>query len=92
MEGFEAGKMEEVGEAMMEEMMAQFESMGEKEDYNEVSELVTLKGYTLCWFVNQIDRLNCPSFLPKCLTSFLSSYIINFITFISPFPLPPSFR
>ena len=37
MEGFEAGKMEEVGETMMEDMMAQFESLGEKEDYNEVS-------------------------------------------------------
>eukprot|EP01032_Pedospumella_encystans_P020702 gene20702-23512_t len=36
MEGFEAGKMEEAGETMMEEMMAQFESLGEKEDYNEV--------------------------------------------------------
>lgn len=36
MEGFEAGKMEEVGETMMEDMMAQFESLGEKEDYNEV--------------------------------------------------------
>ena len=36
MEGFEAGKMEEVGETMMEEMMSQFEALGEKEDYNEV--------------------------------------------------------
>ena len=36
MEGFEVGKMEEVGESMMEEMMAQFEALGEKEDYNEV--------------------------------------------------------
>jgi len=36
MEGFEAGKIEEAGETMMEEMMAQFESLGEKEDYNEV--------------------------------------------------------
>lgn len=36
MESFEAGKMEEVGESMMEEMMAQFEALGEKEDYNEV--------------------------------------------------------
>jgi hypothetical protein len=36
MEGFEAGKIEETGEQMMEEMMAQFESLGEKEDYNEV--------------------------------------------------------
>lgn len=34
MAGFEAGKMEETGEAMMEEMMAQFEALGEKEDYN----------------------------------------------------------
>jgi hypothetical protein len=37
MEGFEAGKLEEVGETMMDDMMAQFESLGEKEDYNEVS-------------------------------------------------------
>jgi peroxin-19 len=36
MEGFEASKIEEVGENMMEEMMAQFEELGEKEDYNEV--------------------------------------------------------
>lgn len=36
MEGFEASKMEEVGETMMEDMMAQFEALGEKEDYNEV--------------------------------------------------------
>jgi hypothetical protein len=38
MEGFEAGMMEDVGETMMEEMMSQFEELGEKEDYNEVSE------------------------------------------------------
>ena len=31
MEGFEAGKMEAAGENMMEEMMAQFEALGEKE-------------------------------------------------------------
>ena len=36
MEGFEAGKMEEVGEKMMEDMMSQFESLAGKEDYNEV--------------------------------------------------------
>ena len=36
MEGFEAGKLEEVGESMMEDMMQQFEELGEKEDYNEV--------------------------------------------------------
>ncbi len=36
MEGFEASKMEEVGETVMEDMMAQFEALGEKEDYNEV--------------------------------------------------------
>ena len=36
MEGMEAGKMEAAGEGMMEEMMAQFEALGEKEDYNEV--------------------------------------------------------
>lgn len=39
MEGFEAGKIEEAGENMIEEMMAQFESLGEKEDYNEVRTL-----------------------------------------------------
>ena len=37
MEGFEASKMEEVGESVMDDMMAQFEALGEKEDYNEVS-------------------------------------------------------
>jgi len=36
MQGFETGKLEEAGEGMMEEMMAQFEALGEKEDYNEV--------------------------------------------------------
>ena len=40
MEGFEAGRMEEVGEGMMEDMMQQFESLGEKEDYNEVSSIL----------------------------------------------------
>lgn len=35
-EGFEPGKIEEVGESMMEDMMSQFETLGEKEDYNEV--------------------------------------------------------
>ncbi len=40
MEGFEAGKMEEVGESVMEDMMAQFESLGEKEDYNEVFDTI----------------------------------------------------
>lgn len=36
MEGFEASKLEEVGESMMEDMISQFETLGEKEDYNEV--------------------------------------------------------
>lgn len=36
MEGVEAGRLEEVGERMMEDMIAQFEALGEKEDYNEV--------------------------------------------------------
>lgn len=36
MEGFEPAKLEEVGETMMEDMMSQFEALGEKEDYNEV--------------------------------------------------------
>jgi peroxin-19 len=36
MEGFEPAKLEEVGENMMEEMIQQFETLGEKEDYNEV--------------------------------------------------------
>ena len=36
MEGFEPAKMEEVGEKMMEDMIAQFEALGDKEDYNEV--------------------------------------------------------
>ena len=41
MEGFEAGKLEEVGETMMEDMMQQFEAMGEKEDYDEVRQILT---------------------------------------------------
>jgi hypothetical protein len=36
MEGFEASKLEDAGETMMEDMMAQFEALGEKEDYKEV--------------------------------------------------------
>jgi hypothetical protein len=34
MHGLDVNKMEEAGESMMEEMMAQFEALGEKEDYN----------------------------------------------------------
>ena len=36
MEGFEAGKLEGVGETMMEEMMQQFQALGDREDYNDV--------------------------------------------------------
>lgn len=36
MAGFETAKIEEAGETMMEDMIAQFEALGEKEDYNEV--------------------------------------------------------
>ena len=36
MVGFEAGRIEEAGESMMEDMISQFEALGEKEDYNEV--------------------------------------------------------
>lgn len=43
MEGFEAGKFEEVGETMMEDMMQQFESMGDKDDYNEVRRIQNRK-------------------------------------------------
>lgn len=35
MEGFEVSKFEDVGETMINDMMAQFEALGEKEDYNE---------------------------------------------------------
>ena len=35
-EGFEPAKIEETGEQLMDEMMTQFEALGEKEDYNEV--------------------------------------------------------
>ena len=35
MEGFEANRLEEAGELMMEDMMAQFEELGEKKDYQE---------------------------------------------------------
>lgn len=37
MEGFEVSKLEDAGETMMEDMMAQFEALGEKEDYNQVT-------------------------------------------------------
>jgi hypothetical protein len=34
MQGLDVNKMEETGETMMDEMMQQFEALGEKEDYN----------------------------------------------------------
>ena len=40
MEGFEPSKIEEAGESMMEDMIQQFEALGEKEDYNEVKLLL----------------------------------------------------
>ena len=36
MEGFDSEKLDEVGETMMEDMMQQFEGLGEEDDYNEV--------------------------------------------------------
>ena len=36
MQGMHAGKMEDVGETMMEDMMNQFQALGDKEDYHEV--------------------------------------------------------
>jgi peroxin-19 len=36
MQGFGAAKMEETGETMMEDMMSQFQSLGDKEDYHDV--------------------------------------------------------
>ena len=36
MQGMETGKMEDVGETMMEDMMAQFQALGDKEDYHDV--------------------------------------------------------
>lgn len=36
MEGFDPSRIEAAGEEMMEDMMQQFEALGEKEDYNEV--------------------------------------------------------
>lgn len=36
MEGFEPAKLETLGETMMEDMISQFEALGEKEDYNEI--------------------------------------------------------
>lgn len=36
MRGFEASKIEEASETMMEDMMAEFEALGEKDDYNDV--------------------------------------------------------
>mmetsp|Transcript_5603 Transcript_5603/g.5795 ORF Transcript_5603/g.5795 Transcript_5603/m.5795 type:complete len:320 (-) Transcript_5603:18-977(-) len=36
MEGMEASRLEDTGETMMQDMMGQFEALGEKEDYNEV--------------------------------------------------------
>lgn len=57
MEGFEAEKLEEVGESMMEDMMQQFEELGEKDDYNEVrtSEMK---------FREKVVVLNCVECLP----------------------------
>lgn len=50
MEGFEASKIEDAGETMMEDMMAQFEALGEKEDYKEVREGVSVFSvmYVVC--------------------------------------------
>jgi hypothetical protein len=39
MQGLDVNKIEEAGEGMMEAMMAQFEALGEKEDYN-VSQVI----------------------------------------------------
>lgn len=52
MEGFDSEKLDEVGETMMEDMMQQFEGLGEEDDYNEVilhliSLLSTLHDFTL---------------------------------------------
>ena len=41
MHGLDVTRVEETGEAMMEDMMRQFEALGEKEDYN-----VRAGGYT----------------------------------------------
>jgi hypothetical protein len=42
MEGFETNKIEETAETMMEDMMAEFENLGEKEDYNNVMNALIL--------------------------------------------------
>lgn len=43
MAGLNVGKMEETGESMMDDMMAQFEALGEKEDYNVCTYLKCMK-------------------------------------------------
>ena len=59
MEGFEAGKLEEVGESMMEDMMQQFEALGEKDDYNEVrAYLICLLRKLLILFCICMKRVN----------------------------------
>ena len=46
MEGFESSKLEDTGDQMIQEMAAQFERLGEKEDYNEVPRFI-LNGWLL---------------------------------------------
>jgi hypothetical protein len=56
MEGFEPAKLEETGETMMEEMISQFEELGEKEDYNEVSVVRYLLDAIYYIFADSGDR------------------------------------
>ena len=42
MQGLNVNKMEETGETMMDEMMQQFEALGEKEDYNVSKSLLSI--------------------------------------------------
>ena len=51
--------MEAAGEDMMEEMMAQFEALGDKEDYNEVG-TVAVQSSKMEWLCCSIE-LSCYS-------------------------------
>jgi hypothetical protein len=83
MEGFEAAKMEEVGETVMEDMMAQFEALGEKEDYNEVRVLLVCPKLPLKCSDHRLlmascdncyQKISCMSLQNKFAISFLNGW------------------
>ena len=62
MEGFEASKLEDVGEQMMEDMVAQFENLGEREDYNEVFMLEIEYRNNVTFHNFRLSMVSCDSY------------------------------